>query len=194
MENGSVYYSSNPDGQINDALAMNEAKSGFLTEVSNPAGYFYFIKIGDIFIADRIVALGTSYNELYEAGYINGRFRSPSKEEYETILSSEEEKYNINIWHKNNNYQGYSTFYGEISSTLNSNDQIWIYGLLGVTGDWSFGGDFYHTQYASSWNSKEYRNYLYGGNGGWYMLGSYRPVIDIKNMRISVFNNLEIGE
>ena len=153
--NASCFFDSND--KYNGTIAVPEAKAGILTKASNPAGYFYFIKMGEIFIADRIVALGTSYDELYEAGYIDGKFRVLSKEEYETTLSSNEEKGNIDKWHKNNNWASYSRFYGEISSTTNDSDQIWVYGLLGHTGDWSISGDFYYTQTARAWNSKKNR-------------------------------------
>ena len=96
--NASCFFDSND--KYNGTIAVPEAKAGILTKASNPAGYFYFIKMGEIFIADRIVALGTSYDELYEAGYIDGKFRVLSKEEYETTLSSNEEKGNIDKWHK----------------------------------------------------------------------------------------------
>ena len=179
--------------KTDNAIPVNEAKNNILTQASNPAGYFYFLKVGDIYVADRIVAIGTSYDELNSAGYIDGDFRVLSKSEYELIFRagvgyydfynqqgggwplSEEEAH---TWHTMfyDYYDGsYNRFYGEISSTLNESDKVWIFYGMGASGDWEVEGDFYYTQKAVAWNDTNIRNYLFGGDGFWYMLGSYRP-------------------
>jgi hypothetical protein len=57
--------------KTDNSIIENAVKAGTLTQEANPPGYFYFLKVGDIYVADRIVALGTSYNELNSAGYID---------------------------------------------------------------------------------------------------------------------------
>jgi hypothetical protein len=161
------------------------------------AGYFYFIKINNTWIADRPVITYVTWNELNNAGYVDGKFRMLSYDEYYDTISTVPDP---NLWNNiasKNDLGYYKGAYGEWTSTVRtSDDKVYCISNLKreTRGEIICEGDYYYTHYAYMYNDKLSRNFLWGGQSLYYIPGSYRPVIDTKNIKLNVFNNLKLSE
>lgn len=158
------------------------------------AGYFYFIKINKKWIADRPVITYVTWNELNNAGYVNGKFRMLSYDEYYSTISTIPDP---NLWNNiasKNDLGHYKGTYGEWTSTVRSSDnKVYVISNLKreTRGEIICEGDYYFNYEVSMYIEKTVRNFLWGGQGFYFMPGSYRPVID-KFPLNTLSNNIKI--
>ncbi len=161
----------------------------YYTESPNStAGWFYFINVNGLWIADRPVITYVTWDELDAAGYTNGDLRLLTYEEYGQTISQNPDPA---IWNNIPQYSSlgdYKGAYGEWTSTPHPSDNNMITCISNLKqesdGDKICYGDYYYTQTANKYNSKSIRNFLNGANNGigQYIPAVYRPVFDDENL------------
>ena len=158
------------------------------------SGYFYFIKIGNLYIADRAIILYPTWDELYSAGFVNGEFKMLSYSEYQETISTIPDGELWNNMPSLSNYGSYIGGYGEWTKDVRTSDNkvACICNLKAETKtvDIMVQGDYYYTQTAYKYNNKNVRNFLTSGTQGAFMPSIYRPAFDAATTLI--YNNFRV--